>query len=85
MSGIAKACEKRPISSDEIEEMTNKIETELRKKDKNEVKSTLIGEKVMKHLKWKDKVAYIRFASVYRDFTDLESFRDELKNLTNKK
>jgi transcriptional repressor NrdR len=85
MNGIARACEKRPISSDEIEEMTNKIETELRKKDNNEVVSTAIGEKVMKHLKWKDKVAYIRFASVYRDFTDLDSFKEELKNLTKNK
>ena len=85
MAGILKACEKRPISSEEIEDMTNKIETEIRQKDANEVKSSIIGERVMKHLKKKDKVAYIRFASVYRDFTDLESFKEELKRLTSEK
>ena len=85
LSGLFKACEKRPIGSDDIEEMANKIETELRRNDKNEVKSTDIGEKIMKHLKRKDKVAYIRFASVYREFADLDSFKEELKNLTKKK
>jgi len=85
MSGLFKACEKRPISSEDIEEMGNKIETELRKKDNNEVKSSDIGEKIMKYLKRRDKVAYIRFASVYRDFADLESFKEELRNLTSKK
>ncbi|MCB9358448.1 transcriptional repressor NrdR [Candidatus Woesearchaeota archaeon] len=84
MSGLFKACEKRPISTEEIEEMGNKIETELRKKDSSEIKSALIGEKIMKYLKRKDKVAYIRFASVYREFTDLDSFKEELKKLTNK-
>jgi transcriptional repressor NrdR len=84
MSGLFKACEKRPISAEDIEDMANKIETELRTRDSSEIKSSLIGEKVMKYLKKKDKVAYIRFASVYRDFTDLESFKEELKNLTKK-
>jgi transcriptional repressor NrdR len=82
MTGLLKACEKRPISSEEIEEMANLIETELRASDSNEIKSTLIGEKVMKYLKKKDKVAYIRFASVYRDFTDLDSFKEELMKLS---
>jgi transcriptional repressor NrdR len=82
MAGLYKACEKRPVSTDEIEEMANKIETELRKRDGNEVSSTIIGEKVMNYLKKKDKVAYIRFASVYRDFTDLDSFKEELRKLT---
>lgn len=85
MSGIMRACEKRPISSEEIEDMTNKIETELRQNDSNEIKSSMIGEKVMKYLKKRDKVAYIRFASVYRDFADLESFKQELKKLTGEK
>lgn len=84
LAGLQKACEKRPISSQDIEEMANKIETELRRKDANEIKSSLIGEKIMKHLKRKDKVAYIRFASVYRDFTDINSFKDELIKLTKK-
>ncbi|MFT4343921.1 MAG: transcriptional regulator NrdR [Candidatus Woesearchaeota archaeon] len=85
LSGLFKACEKRPISSDDIEEMANKIETELRRKDSNEVTSRDVGEKIMKYLKRKDKVAYIRFASVYRDFADLDSFKEELKKLTHKK
>lgn len=85
MSGIMIACEKRPIGTEDIEEMVNKIETELRKKNINEVKSSVIGEKIMKHLKRKDKVAYIRFASVYRDFTDLETFKEELSKLTESK
>lgn len=85
MSGIFKACEKRPIGSEEIEEMVNKIETEIRKKNINEVKSSIIGEKIMKHLRKRDKVAYIRFASVYRDFTDLETFKEELIKLTDTK
>ncbi|MFT4303363.1 MAG: transcriptional regulator NrdR [Candidatus Woesearchaeota archaeon] len=84
MGGLFKACEKRPISAEEIEEMGNKIETELRRSDGNEVKSNVIGEKIMKYLKRKDKVAYIRFASVYREFTDLESFKEELMKLTKK-
>ena len=82
LGGIMKACEKRPISSDDIEEMTNKIETELRRKDSNEVTSRDVGEKIMKYLKRKDKVAYIRFASVYRDFADLDSFKEELYKLS---
>jgi len=83
--GLFKACEKRPISRQDIEEMANKIETELRKSDQNEVKSSKVGETVMKYLKKSDKVAYIRFASVYREFTDLESFKEELLKLSNGK
>lgn len=81
-SGLMKACEKRPISREDIEEMANKIETELRRKDVTEIKSTLIGSIVMKHLKRKDQVAYIRFASVYREFADLDSFKEELMKLS---
>jgi transcriptional repressor NrdR len=82
MSGLLKACEKRPIGIEEIEDMVNKIETELRRGDETEVKSNAIGEKIMKALKKKDKVAYIRFASVYRDFADLDSFKEELRTLS---
>lgn len=85
MSGILKACEKRPVSTEAVEDMVNKIETELRKRDTNEVKSHLVGEKIMKYLKRADKVAYIRFASVYREFTDLDSFREELSKLASAK
>ncbi|MEM2974284.1 MAG: transcriptional regulator NrdR [Candidatus Micrarchaeia archaeon] len=81
MAGIIKACEKRPISHDKIEKAVDEIEMELRKKDTKEVPSSLIGELVMKKLKRLDKVAYIRFASVYREFADVEDFRKELKRL----
>jgi transcriptional repressor NrdR len=79
--GLIKACEKRPISAEKIEEMLNIIEEKLRKHGK-EVKSSLIGELVSKELKKADKVAYIRFASVYRDFTDISDFKKEIKELT---
>ena len=82
-SGILRACEKRPVSEERIEKMLNKIEERLRKRGK-EVKSTFIGEVVSKELKRLDKVAYIRFASVYRDFTDISDFKKEIKDLINK-
>ena len=80
-AGISKACQKRLISKDEIESIIDSIETELRKKDSTEIKTKVVGDLVMKKLKALDKVAYIRFASVYRDFTDLESFEKELERL----
>lgn len=78
--GILIACEKRPVSQEMVERLINEIEQELRKQDTTEVKSTLIGEIVMEKLKLLDEVAYIRFASVYRQFTDIESFEKELEN-----
>ncbi|MBI3334280.1 transcriptional regulator NrdR [Candidatus Pacearchaeota archaeon] len=78
--GIEKACEKRPISTERIDKMIITIEDKLRKKGK-EVPSTFIGEMVSKELKKVDKVAYIRFASVYRDFTDISDFKNEIKKL----
>ncbi len=80
--GILKACEKRPISEERIEKMINKIEERLRKKGK-EIKTSLIGEIVSQELRRIDKVAYIRFASVYRDFTDLSDFKKEIRGLLN--
>lgn len=80
-SGILKACEKRPISMEQIEKSVNSIEAELNAKNKKEIPSREIGEVLMKKLKKLDKVAYIRFASVYREFEDLSSFKDELKKL----
>ena len=80
-NGIIKACQKRPVSYETIENVLNEIESELRKKTKTEVTSREIGELVMKKLKKLDKVAYIRFASVYRDFQDISSFEKELKSL----
>ncbi len=80
-TGIIKACSKRPISMDKIEDMVDDIERKLRKYRKNEIKSSVIGEMVIRKLKSLDKVAYIRFASVYRDFADIGSFEKELNSL----
>ena len=79
--GIVKACEKRQISDEMIETMVSKIEVTLKNKDSAEIPSSVIGELVSKELKKIDKVAYIRFASVYRDFDTVESFHDEVKKL----
>lgn len=79
--GILRACEKRPISQNIIEKTLEDIEASLRKLKTNEVGSSVIGEKVMKKLKSLDKIAYIRFASVYRDFQDLKDFEKEVREL----
>ncbi len=79
--GIEKAFEKRPISKEKIEKMINEIEEQLMKKGKKEIKSDFIGELVMKKIKKLDNVAYIRFASVYRDFQDVSDFKKELRGL----
>ena len=81
--GVLKACEKRPVSSEKIEKMLAKTEERLRKRGR-EVKSSLIGDIVSSELKKIDKVAYIRFASVYRDFAELEDFNKEIKELVKK-
>jgi transcriptional repressor NrdR len=83
-SGMTKACEKRPISQEKIEKAVDEIEGELRKLKAKELPSSRMGEFVMRKLKKLDKVAYIRFASVYREFADLESFEKELKKLVRK-
>ncbi|MEK6835237.1 MAG: transcriptional regulator NrdR [Nanoarchaeota archaeon] len=83
--GILKACEKRPISYEQIDDLTNKIEAELRKLNSKEVSSAVIGEKVASKLKKLDKIAYIRFASVYRSFADVTDFEKELKELMKKR
>lgn len=80
-TGILKSCSKRPVSMDQIEKIVDEIECELRKKHKNEISSSLIGKMVIKKLKLVDKIAYIRFASVYKDFRDISSFEKEVKNL----
>jgi len=84
LTGILKACEKRPVSMEKIESAVKDIELELREKGDKEVPSKKLGQLVMKKLKALDKVAYIRFASVYREFQDLESFREELGKLQKK-
>ena len=80
-TGILKACEKRPISQQSIKESIEKIENELRQLKSAEVKGTVVGEKVMQELKKLDKVAYIRFASVYREFADITDFQREVGDL----
>jgi transcriptional repressor NrdR len=79
--GIMKACEKRPISIEQIEQVVEEIESEIRRKDSVEVTSKEIGNLVMKKLRKLDHVAYIRFASVYKEFKDIESFEKELRRL----
>ena len=78
---MLKACEKRPISQETINKTADKIEDELKRLKSVEVKSSIIGEKVMRELKGLDKVAYIRFASVYREFADITDFQKELVGL----
>lgn len=83
LNGIMRACEKRPVSLEIIENIVNQIETDLRDKFDREISSIYIGEMVMDRLRELDEVAYIRFASVYRQFTDLNSFIhtiDQLKD-----
>ncbi len=83
--GMLKACEKRPISQETINKITDKIENELKQLKSVEVKSNIVGEKVMRELKKLDKVAYIRFASVYREFADITDFQKELTGLSGAK
>ena len=79
--GMMKACEKRPINQEKIENIVDEIENELRNMDTIEIKSKIIGDMVSERLKSLDEVAYIRFASVYKKFKDIESFEKELKEL----
>lgn len=81
LSGIKRACEKRPISSDTMEGIVDGIEKKLLELSVKEIPSSWIGEEVMNSLKELDKVAYVRFASVYRQFKDLNEFMDEVKSL----
>ncbi len=81
--GIDKAFEKRPVSKEKINKMINEIEEQLRKKGKKEIKSSIIGELVSKKIKRLDNVAYIRFASVYKNFQDVRDFKREMRGLKN--
>jgi transcriptional repressor NrdR len=84
LRGLIKACEKRPVSLQQLEEITHEIEKELRNQGISEVKSEDIGEMVMDKLAKIDEVAYVRFASVYRQFKDINVFIEELKELIKK-
>ena len=79
--GIHRAFEKRPVKKEEIDKMINEIEEQLMKRGKKEVQSSFIGEVAMKKIRKLDNVAYIRFASVYRDFQDISDFKRELREL----
>ncbi|MEE8825756.1 MAG: transcriptional regulator NrdR [Eubacteriales bacterium] len=80
-AGIVRACHKRPIPAQKIHDMVDQIENEIYNKGEREIASSEIGEIVMKYMKDLDQVAYVRFASVYREFKDAETFMDELKKL----
>ncbi len=85
LSGLKKACEKRPISITNLEKIVSRIEYNLLEKGDREIKGSEIGEMVMDELRKLDEVAYVRFASVYRQFRDINEFMDELKDLLIKK
>ena len=81
LSGLKKACEKRPISVATIEAVTDRIEKRIQEMGETEIPSREVGEQIMKELHNLDQVAYVRFASVYREFKDIDQFMDELKTL----
>lgn len=85
IAGFLKACEKRPISREQIEQAASEVEQEIANSESKEVPSKVIGELVINKLKKLDKVAYIRFASVYKQFADVDDFKKELDELISKK
>ena len=82
MAGLASACSKRPVSNANLEKIVDEVENCLNDQRNHEISTNAIGEIVMERLKKLDKVAYVRFASVYRDFTDIKSFTDEVEHLS---
>ena len=78
-AGVLRACHKRPVSVDDINSIVDKVEVEIFNREEKEIESTVIGELVMDCLKDVDPVAYVRFASIYREFKDVNTFMDELK------
>ncbi len=85
LNGLKKACEKRPVSVEAVETTVADIEKSLQDKGLKEIPSTIIGEEVMDHLHRLDEVAYVRFASVYRSFKDINEFMTELKDILSSK
>jgi transcriptional repressor NrdR len=81
LNGLLRACEKRPVSMGKLAELVNETESALLESPDGELATTLIGETLMERLRGLDKIAYVRFASVYRDFQDVEEFLSELKNV----
>ena len=80
-AGVLRACHKRPVSANQITRLVDEVETEIFNKEEKEIPSQVIGELVMDRLKSLDAVAYVRFASVYREFKDINTFMDELKKV----
>ncbi len=85
LGGLLRACEKRPISMAKLSELVNKVESRVSDSPDREISTTEIGEYLMEALREMDKIAYVRFASVYRDFQDEQAFFNELKNLMRQK
>ncbi len=83
-SGVLRACHKRPVSATQITQLVDEVENEISTLEDKEIPSRIIGEIVMKKLKNLDAVAYVRFASVYREFKDVDSFMDEIKGFIGK-
>lgn len=81
--GVLRACHKRPVSAKQIQQVVDEVETEIFSREERELPSSVIGELVMDKLKNIDSVAYVRFASVYREFKDINTFMDELKKVLN--
>ncbi|MBO4616673.1 MAG: transcriptional repressor NrdR [Lachnospiraceae bacterium] len=79
--GVLRACHKRPVTASEISRIVDEVETEIFSREEKEIDSHVIGELVMQKLKDVDAVAYVRFASVYKDFKDVDTFMDELKKM----
>ena len=82
--GVFRSCHKRPISVDQMNEVVDQVEAEIMKRDAKEIPSSDIGEMVMRRLEELDQVAYVRFASVYREFMDVNTFMDEIKIILDK-
>ena len=80
-AGVLRACHKRPVSANQITKLVDDVETEIFNRGEKEIPSRVIGELVMDRLKNLDAVAYVRFASVYREFKDINTFMDELKKV----
>jgi len=85
LDGLIKACEKRPVAIDSLENVANEIEKECNERFEKEVPTKFIGEEVMRQLQKIDQVAYVRFASVYREFKDITDFADELRKMLSEK
>jgi len=85
LAGLQRACEKRPVSVNDLEKIVDRLEQGFQESSDREIPTSIIGEKIMKELHELDEVAYVRFASVYRQFKDINQFMDELKEILGEK